>query len=545
MQLEVERLDHLPVIAGIIDEIGLIEKIDVRIPPHADEKVTTGEAVAALILCGMGFLQKPLSLTPHFFAERPIGYLLGNEELQASDFNHWKLGRELEHLFDFGVGHLFAEISLEVCQEQGIDRSLCHGDTTSFSFCGSYEDQAEEAVQITYGYSKDHRPDLKQIVWEMAVSEDWGIPLLCAAWSGNASDSEIFHQRLRKLKTAFLAGHWPNLISIHDSKGYSKRNQVWFDHLHFVSRVPATYADHDKCVKQAISQGNWIAVDDSEQKFWQEFNRDGERWLVVYSLAGEDRSRNNLSKAITKEKVALSQKLARLKRKCFGCEADARQAATELFSKAKYHRYSQLQVEAITKHVGRGRPKADSEKILDHWRVIGAQIEEDVLKLVSLDRERACYIVATNVPLERMSGRDVVEAYGKQSTVERGFRFLKDPLFFTSALFLKKPERVQGLLMVMTLAMMVYALAERRLRQILAATGETLPNQIKLPTRTPTLRWVFQMLDGIHRVHLTLPGQPKQCLIEGLDDRKVKALRLFGSTICRYYQIPLLEPCSM
>jgi len=64
MELKVEHLDHLPVIAGTLSEIGLIEKIDALIPPHPDEKVTTGEAVAGLILCGMGFLQKPLSLTP-------------------------------------------------------------------------------------------------------------------------------------------------------------------------------------------------------------------------------------------------------------------------------------------------------------------------------------------------------------------------------------------------------------------------------------------------------------------------------------------------
>ena len=65
MKVEVERLDHLPVIAGTIKEIGLIEKIDALIPPHEDEIVSTGQAITALIICGMGFLQKPLSLTPH------------------------------------------------------------------------------------------------------------------------------------------------------------------------------------------------------------------------------------------------------------------------------------------------------------------------------------------------------------------------------------------------------------------------------------------------------------------------------------------------
>ena len=544
MNLTIERLDHLPVIAGLIKDLGLIEKIDARIPPHPEEKVTTGQAVAALILCGMGFLQKPLSLTPQFFENRPIGFLLGDESLHAEDFNHWKLGRELENLHSYGIEQLFAELSLEICREQGIDRSLCHGDTTSFSFSGEYAEQEDTAVQITHGYSKDHRPDLKQLVLEMAVSEDGGVPLLCAPWSGNANDSEVFHQRLKKLKEAFTQGEWPDLIAITDSKGYSLRNQVWFEHVSFVTRVPATFKAHDELVQLAVDRADWTALDESETVYLQEFEQEGERWIVVHSQAGESRTRKNLDKAIPKELEELAKKLAGLKRKAFGCEADARKAAQEAF-KCRYHRVCDLAVSAVTQHKGPGRPKAGSEPVVAQWRVTGARFEEDKNKTLMLDVEGGCYVVATNVPAERMSAGEVVKAYGKQSTVERGFRFLKDPLFFTSGMFLKKGERVQGLVMVMTLALLVYALGERRLRRSLAESNETLPNQIKQPTKTPTLRWVFQILDGLNRVHLELPGQPKQCLIEGLNELKTKALRLFGPPVCQYYQIPLLETCSM
>lgn len=545
MNLKVERLDHLPVVAGLIRDLGLIEKIDARIPPYSEEKVTTGQAVAALILCGMGFLQKPLSLTPQFFENRPIGFLLGDESLQPDDFNHWKLGRELEHLHTFGIERLFAELSLEICREQGIDRTLCHGDTTSFSFSGEYKDQDDVPVQITHGYSKDFRPDLKQLVWEMAVSEDGGVPLLCAAWSGNANDSEIFHQRLQQLKEAFTQGEWPDLIAITDAKGYSHRNQLWYEHLSFVTRVPATFAAHDEWVKLAVARGEWTVLDDEKQVHFQEVEQAGERWIIVYSQAGEQRSRKQLNKAIPKEREALDKKLAALRRKSYACEADARKAAQEVLSKAKYHSYQALNVEAQVKQKGPGRPKAGAETVVDHWRLVGAELQEDTNKTAMWDVEGGCYIVATNVPSERMSAAEVVKVYNKQSTVERGFRFLKDPLFFTSGMFLKKPERIQGLLMVMTLALLVYALGERRLRQALADAEETLPNQIKQPTATPTLRWVFQMLDGINRVHLELPGRAKQCLMEGLNDLKTKALTCFGAPVCQYYQIPIPETCSM
>jgi hypothetical protein len=103
-------------------------------------------------------------------------------------------------------------------------------------------------------------------------------------------------------------------------------------------------------------------------------------------------------------------------------------------------------------------------------------------------------------------------------------------------LFVKKPSRIQGLLMVMTLALLVYAVAQRRLRQQLVRHKETLPKQIHQPTQRPTLRWAFQLLEGIHRVRVTVQGQVHD-LLEGLTEVKIKVLRLFGEDVCRLYQI--------
>ena len=109
-------------------------------------------------------------------------------------------------------------------------------------------------------------------------------------------------------------------------------------------------------------------------------------------------------------------------------------------------------------------------------------------------------------------------------------------LFFVSSLFVKKPTRIQGLLMVMTLALLVYSVAQRRLRQELVRQKESLPNQINQLTQRPTLRWVFQLLEGIHRVRVSVQGQMHD-LIEGLNEVQIKILRLFGQEVCQIYQI--------
>ncbi|MBF0204904.1 MAG: hypothetical protein HQK67_11505 [Desulfamplus sp.] len=121
---------------------------------------------------------------------------------------------------------------------------------------------------------------------------------------------------------------------------------------------------------------------------------------------------------------------------------------------------------------------------------------------------------------------------------EGGFRFLKDPLFFTSSLFLKKPSRIAGLLMVMTLALMVCNIAQRRLRRAMAAQDETIPNQINKPVRNPTLRWVFQIFEGINFVKM-ITRESVQCIIHGINDLHKKVIRFLGPTTCGIYQISI------
>jgi transposase len=119
-----------------------------------------------------------------------------------------------------------------------------------------------------------------------------------------------------------------------------------------------------------------------------------------------------------------------------------------------------------------------------------------------------------------------------QQSSERGFRFLKDPLFFTSSVFVNTPRRVATLAMVMALCLLVYTLGQRQLRQALADAQETIPNQLKKPTATPTLRWVFQCFQSVHLVYLN--HQPQ---VSNLTDVRLWSLRFFGNACQKYYLI--------
>jgi transposase len=201
--VSVERLDHLGVVASVIKDLGIIAMIDARLPRHDQEAITAGEAVAGMILNGLGFSNRPLSLTPQFFVNKPLDMLF-RPGVHADMFNRFKLGRSLDEVSTYGCDLLLSELALAVCVHEGIDQRFHHLDTTSFSLSGEYAPESDEhALLITHGYSKDHRPDLKQAVLELMVSQDGGVPLLSKSWDGNASDTKVFQERAQTLMTTF------------------------------------------------------------------------------------------------------------------------------------------------------------------------------------------------------------------------------------------------------------------------------------------------------------------------------------------------------
>jgi transposase len=228
--------------------------------------------------------------------------------------------------------------------------------------------------------------------------------------------------------------------------------------------------------------------------------------------------------------------LFHLQAKRFETPTQAQEALSVLVKKWRYHQVSASELIDHQRYAKKGRPTADTPIKATQWQ-IHAEVRPDTERLEVAKQQGACFVLGTNIGVDALSDVEVITGYKGQSQAEGGFRFLKDPLFFVSSLFVKKPCRIEGLLMVMTLALLVYSVAQRRLRQELAHQNETIPNQINQPTNRPTLRWAFQVLEGIERVRLMVDGQVRD-LITGLNELKIKILRLFGEQVCLVYQLP-------
>jgi transposase len=536
-KMEIKRLDHLGIVAGTIKELGVIEKIDKRLRIKEREEISTGEAIAGMIINGLGFNSRPLSLTPEFFEPVAVEKLL-REGIEAKHLNRHKLGRSLDAVHKYGCERLLREIAGEVVEEQGINLRFKHLDTTSFCVTGDYHEETDEqTIEVKPGYSKDHRPDLKQIIQELIVSQDGGIPLMSRCWNGNSSDNEVFKTRARALIQELKGVPWTGYL-IADSKLYSEGNAKNLKNLKFITRIPSTIKLVEKCITTALTNGTWQEIDTNYkyQRFELKHYNIEQQWIVVYSKAAHQRAIKSVEKAVNREKEKINSQLYHLQAKRFETKPEAQQALEQITAKWKYHQLEGDSYREHSRYTGRGRPKAGAPATIV-WQVAATAIQCKPT-ITDKQQQQSSLVLGTNTTKQELTAPQVLQAYKGQNCVERGFAFLKSALFFVSSFFVKKTSRLEAIVWVMTLALLVYSIAQRTLRNNLTQRQQTLPNQIGQPTLTPTLRWVFQLLEGIYYVQMEIDGRLR-IFIQGISELKNQIISLFGQRIHEIYHLPV------
>lgn len=537
-QYRTENLDHLGIVAGVCDQIGLIEQIDARVP-DTGRKVSVGQAVQAMVINGLGFVGRALYLTPEFYRSKPIDLLIG-EDIEAEDLNSDSLGKALDHLYQAGISEIFAAVCAHALHVFGIIVRFAHLDTTAFSLQGAYEvnqsinDAEPEPIGINYGYSKDHRPDLKQAILGMICANRTSIPTYLNALSGNVSDKTSMPE-IAEVYLAQFSEEEETPILVADAALYSADNIKRLSDNKWVSRVPATISQAKELLAQiAASQ---MVASERENYFYHEIENNygdvEQRWLIILSVARRQQELAQFEKRISREQDKLSKQAKKLQREVFNCEADAQKALEGFVKVWKFHAVVG-DISSSEHYAQVGRPKPDSPKVRD-WQ-IEVSFERDETKIAQAQQPLGKYIIATNV-LDKLElpVEELLSVYKEQNcSVERGFRFLKDPFFFASSFFLKKPSRIMALLMVMGLSLLIYALAEHHLRQQLLEQDQSIPDQKGKATQNPTMRRVFQIFEGIHILHIQTQ-QFRKRMVTNVQELHLQIATLLGEPILKFY----------
>lgn len=533
------NLDHHGLVAAVCRDLGIAAKLNARLgPKHEQRVVSAGTSVVAMILNGLGFTNRRLYLTPQFFENKPVARLLG-EPIEATSLTDHTLGQTLDEIAAYGSSELFAEVAFAIALEQNLLGERNHLDTTTLSVQGEYAMSSEtgSAPHLTYGHSKDHRPDLKQAVLSLTVNGPADMPLWMEVLDGNSSDKVNFHETIEKVQA------FQSQVSVTepfkwvaDSALYSKKRLLARNDYLWLSRVPETLKEAKLLVSQPADTLAWTDQGAGYQTAGYQSNYGGiqQRWLLVYSEQAHQREVKTLEQQLNKQEKQLFNTLHRLNKKVFACERDAQEALSRSCKQPAFFDLAST-VERIEKYPGKGRPRAGAKKVVVGYRVkVGVNRNEAAIQQARNRKGR--FILATNdLDEQRCPDEQMLAEYKQQQGVERGFRFLKDPWFMVDSVFLKSPQRIEALMMVMTLCLLVYNVAQYRLRDTLKIQQETLPNQLNKPIQNPTLRWIFQLMEGISIVTLTDTLGKTQELVANLNQVRQKIIRFFGDTACWMY----------
>ena len=531
-----KSVNHLGLIAGSFDELGIAEIINESLPSKGKRKVSYAQAVKAMILNGLGFTSRALYLCPQFFKDKPTQALIG-EEILPEHLNDDALGDTLDAIYEVGPTALYHRIASHAVKNLGLQPKFCHGDSTSFHVDGKYDKVEEEnVIRITRGYSRDHHPELNQVVLHLINEQSSGIPLHMESVSGNQADKETFRNAVESHISQLQNDHQFSYLC-YDSEFYNEKTLKAFPQgLFFISRVPETSSSTKEAIRCSFGS-SWKTLDENYSyiELCSTTGGHAQRCLLFHSTQARTRAEKTVQKQIKKTGEKEVKALEQLCRREFRCELDAKQEIQRFKASTKVIEFSSVSISSKKFYEGRGKPKEGSKV-----KRIGYFIQASVFTALETYNkalhQKSCFILATNQLDEaELSAKEVLKNYKGQNAVEKSFRFLKNPWFMCSSLYLKNPKRIMALMMVMTVCLLVYASFEWKLRNQLETQNEEVEDQKGKPTKKPTTRWIYQCFEGIHLLYIN----DKEPIILNLNEFHKKIVRLMGKAYQPYY--PTIE----
>jgi transposase len=420
----------------------------------------------------------------------------------------------MDKLYEKGLSSLFLIIALAVVKKYNINIDFSHLDSSSFAVEGKYNQEKitdnflkknltlerinQIPIRIIKGYSRDHRPDLKQFILDLIVSSDGDIPLFLRVASGNENDKAVFGKIASEYKSMI---DFETMI-VGDSALYTENNLKLMNEIEWLSRVPLSIKDAKNLVSELPSSD--FIPSSLEGYSWYEVSNNyaeiEQRWLIVESEKRKIADLEKLRQKIEKEKEKTEETLKKLRKEEFRSSEGAKDTILRLNKTLKYHQITALKIKESELNNHRKKSPKKGKKLEKTYQIT-AVLKSDLTKIKELEKRAGRFVLATNrLDKNKFSADEMLIKYKEQQSAERGFGFLKDPLFFADSVFLKSPKRIETMAMLMGLCLLVYSLGQREVRRLLKEKKTGIKNQLGKLTERPTLRWIFQCFQGIHLV---------------------------------------------
>lgn len=548
--LKTERLGPLPLINHFIERIGLEALLEQHVP-------TTDRRCAVAHARALGVLLRSIVVErePIYRQQETVhGFASGLYGLSAEQLEHLsddRLGRALDHLFQADRAALLTAVVVAVGRRFELTFQRLHNDSTSISFCGQYRNQRPSrsglrAPAITYGYSKDHRPDLKQLLFILTTDADGGVPVQFRAADGNTNDSVTHIETWNTLRA--VAGR-SDFLYVADSKLCS------FDNLDYINRAGGRFVtvmprsrQEDGLFRKWVQTHapEWELVWDRPHPRYHDGPRDrwsvyrdplGSRegwslvwvWSTLLTLHQQSRRHRNLA-AATEALTSLRQRVLSARARLRGA-ARIDLAVEEILE--RYHMRRYLKVKRTVRQVHtfkqarRGRPGADTAYRRITRRRYDLEWTVDAAAIAYDEKSDGMYPLLSNDL--KLTLAQVLEAHKGQPAIEKRFEQIKT-VHEIAPVFLKNPNRIEALFTLYFLALLVQALIERELR--LAMKRERLKELPLYPEqrscKRPTTEQILRLFSLAERHTLIRHDRIAQVFPAELTDLQCQVLGLLG-----------------
>lgn len=503
---------------SIIKKLKLVERINEAVEwDEAHWSVSPGDLAKVLVLTTLLRMRVPLTHLEDLLEGIDTSFFIEGTDKPAS-VNSFNVGRALERIGEADYNNLYENIAFEAMREYKIPSERLHSDTTTISFYGEYDfstveltkEEEAELLQIERGYNKDGRPDSKQVVVGQIVNEH-GIPLVSRTMNGSTSDVDWNKEAIEYFRSIQAAGISEG-IYVADSKLVTEELIREMNNpnksMCFVSRCPANFCKklEARIIKKAYAAGQWENFGRFHEgkrasiykgvSFIEMVYNYPIRLLVLESSALAKKAEESL----VKKREELTPHIRELEKKKFACLADANAEIARCKGLSNQKLFNCVyNIEENVKDIWpKGRRKKDSQptrqEISYHIQV--TQVLRNEEPCVEYIQQESCIVIISNVT-DSLSDRDLLKTYKGQQIVENSFRMLKSPCL-ASVIYLKNPDRISALSMLLTFSLLIRAIIQFKLREGLKTFNIENPGQ-KLyvgwgnrPLENPTYMLFFE-----------------------------------------------------
>ncbi len=525
MDTKIKQVDVLPMVKHYISEMKLHELFDKYIPNDNGCEIKPAQVLCMMIM-NIVVAAKPLYKVDEWLIEHLDGK--AEEMVNAGKYNDDRLGRCLEALFRADRHSLMTEASVSAIKVHDLITTRLHNDTTTVSFAGAYKDQSPAAIQLNFGFNKDHRPDYKQLVFGLNITEDGHVPISYQVFNGNQADINTHIPNWDNLRK-FLATE--DFFYIADSKLCSEENMHHIEKNggQFITVMPKNRKEVSTFYERLL-QGEsieWQPAYSTEhsrkkgklityQTYSEERSWEGYHIVWVHSSSKEQRDLNTRERRISKAEENLKALLPGLNKYYLKSSEQIEKAISKACKGAKKFLIIEIIEEKTIQKIkiGPGRKGPNTQyknKELVTYHIKWSRDEEAIEQALKTD---GIFPLITNAT---KPAADILQIYKKQPFLEKRF-YTKKSVLEVAPVFLKNNKRIEAMMFLYFIALMIVSLIERNIRkQMVAEQIENLPIlPARMKTKAPTWNNIRYFFRNVHLAFITKDERVLQSTVKGV-----------------------------